>query len=421
MYAQQGVPSTCAAIVVKMSSISPYASRSPPGMIDGPCSAPSSPPDTPVPMKRRPRSRHSSVRRRVSRKRELPPSITMSPSSSSGSSASITPSTGAPALTMTMIRRGLSSESTNSSSDSAAANLPSSPCSAMNSRVRSAERLCTATGTSRLAMLRARLAPITASPVTPIWLPPLTAATIPVDAARAPCTLAAVVERASASGAVGRRQRLCVRERLLEQPRERPRARVGEVEAVGLEPAAVAAAVADPVEQHDALLVVRRGLPAVHGVAAGAAAELARGDEAEDVAGTDDAERPPDVVAADREVGPERHHHEVRHCVPGAAAAQESEALLPPAAAVRVHVVAGAREVLHREQHRRVADRERRAAVLRALRGALVLDAAAARACGSRNSSDKGGTGDCRKQHVSDWPRHRVGQSAGSPGGTPPA
>src|SRR3954451_11852566 len=40
----------------------------------------------------------------------------------------------------------------------------------MKSLVRAALRLWTDTGTSRLAMLRARFAPITARPVTPIWL-----------------------------------------------------------------------------------------------------------------------------------------------------------------------------------------------------------------------------------------------------------
>src|SRR3954452_21670405 len=43
----------------------------------------------------------------------------------------------------------------------------------MNSLVRAVVRLCTATGTPRRAMLRARLAPITASPVTPIRLCPV--------------------------------------------------------------------------------------------------------------------------------------------------------------------------------------------------------------------------------------------------------
>jgi hypothetical protein len=137
-------------------------------MMLGPSSAPSSPPDTPMPMNRRPRSAHAAVRRRVSSKWELPASMMMSPSSRSGPRSSITPSTGLPALTMTMIRRGRSSAWTNSSSVSAAVKSASSPNSSMKSRVRAAVRLCTATGTPRLAMLRARLAPITANPVTPI-------------------------------------------------------------------------------------------------------------------------------------------------------------------------------------------------------------------------------------------------------------
>ena len=139
-------------------------------MIDGPSSAPSSPPETPVPMKRSPRSRHSSVRRRVSAKCELPASMTMSSSSSSGARSPITPSTGAPALTMTMIRRGRSSAATKSCKDSAAVKSPSSPYSAMNSCVLPAVRLWTAVSTPRRAMFRARFAPMTASPVTPIWL-----------------------------------------------------------------------------------------------------------------------------------------------------------------------------------------------------------------------------------------------------------
>ena len=43
----------------------------------------------------------------------------------------------------------------------------------MNSLVRAVVRLCTATGTPRRAMLRARFAPITASPVTPMRLSPM--------------------------------------------------------------------------------------------------------------------------------------------------------------------------------------------------------------------------------------------------------
>src|SRR4051812_2481498 len=493
-------------------------------MIDGPWSAPSSPPETPVPMKRSPFSRHSSVRRRVSRNCELPPSITMSPSSSSGSSSPITPSTGAPALTITRIRRGFSSASTNSSSVSPAVNLPSEAYCSMKSFVRAGLRLWTATGTSRLAMLRARFAPITASPVTPIWLSPLIArdnnrparfATVlchvrrralalsrEVDGRRAarsglsrprrsprrppgaragaaraadrphqatfarpprharlgrqptrrraalgqrggarvgprgrrarrrPALLRrpAEVRRAAAarrhrrrdrsvrarrpptapepgdrrggracraglarfpapdrrrgdrarlaartlrhdhprprhSGAGGGRapghpralrrragpergcraagprpggrpggadpaglsppalyprppmtarasalgRRLRERQRLLEEPRERVRAREGEVAAVGLEPAAVAAAELDPVEQHDPLLVVLRGLADGARVAARIAAELPGCDEAEPARRAEVVERALDLAAVDGEIGAERH------------------------------------------------------------------------------------------------------------------
>ena len=140
-------------------------------MMLGPSSAPSSPPDTPTPMKRMPFAAHSSVRRTVSGKCELPASMMMSPSSSSGVSSSITASTGLPALTITMILRGVSSASTKSSIVSQPVNGPSWPYSFMNSVVFAVVRLCTAVGVPRRAMLRARLAPITASPVTPMRAP----------------------------------------------------------------------------------------------------------------------------------------------------------------------------------------------------------------------------------------------------------
>ena len=87
-------------------------------MIDGPCSAPSSPPDTPQPTKWMPCSRRAASRRRVSMKWALPQSMTMSSRSSSGTSSSITASVGAPAFTMMITARGRSSEATKSSSDS---------------------------------------------------------------------------------------------------------------------------------------------------------------------------------------------------------------------------------------------------------------------------------------------------------------
>jgi hypothetical protein len=99
-------------------------------------------------MNRSPRSASSRVRRWVSRKYELPPSTMVSPSSRSGTSCSITASTGGPALTMIMIVRGRSSAATNSSFDVVPVIGPSEPCSAMKVSVRAMVRLCTAMGMS---------------------------------------------------------------------------------------------------------------------------------------------------------------------------------------------------------------------------------------------------------------------------------
>ena len=71
-----------------------------------------------MPTKCRPCSFSACSRRRVSVKWALPPSTTMSPSSSSGTSSSITASVGSPALTMITIARGCSMLATKSSSDS---------------------------------------------------------------------------------------------------------------------------------------------------------------------------------------------------------------------------------------------------------------------------------------------------------------
>ena len=77
---QQGVPSsTFAAIAWKIGATWGQAAAEPPGMMEGPLSAPSSPPETPVPMKRSPFASSSFVRRIESGKCELPPSMTMSP------------------------------------------------------------------------------------------------------------------------------------------------------------------------------------------------------------------------------------------------------------------------------------------------------------------------------------------------------
>jgi hypothetical protein len=65
----------------------------------------------------------------------LPPSITMSPSSSNGVNSSITASVGAPALTMMMIWRGFCRLATSCSAVSAATKSPSCPCCSIKSLV----------------------------------------------------------------------------------------------------------------------------------------------------------------------------------------------------------------------------------------------------------------------------------------------
>ena len=95
---QQGVPSsTLAAIACKMGRTESQARMDPPGMIDGPLRAPSSPPDTPddrnnslgitknleakvpVPINKNPRDSRYFVLLFVSKKCEFPPSMIMSP------------------------------------------------------------------------------------------------------------------------------------------------------------------------------------------------------------------------------------------------------------------------------------------------------------------------------------------------------
>lgn len=137
-------------------------------MMLGPLSAPSSPPETPVPTKWTPCSRNSRSRRRVSAKCALPPSMMTSPGSKRGVNSAITASVASPAFTMTTRRRGLSRAATKSSALSVAMKSPSSPNSSTSSWVRAAVRLCTATVYPLRAKFRARLRPMTASPVTPI-------------------------------------------------------------------------------------------------------------------------------------------------------------------------------------------------------------------------------------------------------------
>ena len=168
MWVTHGVPST----VAEMSSSSgPRVSQDsagPPGMMDGPRSAPSSPPEMPAPTKWRPAAATSRSRRMVSVNRALPPSIMMSPSSIASTSWAITASVAAPAWTMITALRGRWSDATNSSIVSAGMKSPSWPNSSITARVFSGERLKMATVWPLEAKLRARLEPITAIPTTPI-------------------------------------------------------------------------------------------------------------------------------------------------------------------------------------------------------------------------------------------------------------
>ena len=115
-HSQQGEPSSTLAQMAWNTSLTcGHAAGEPPGIMDGPLSAPSSPPDTPVPMYSRPLDSTYCVRRMVSGKWLLPPSMRMSPGSSSGMSVSISSSTAAPALTIIITRRGFFSAATSSS------------------------------------------------------------------------------------------------------------------------------------------------------------------------------------------------------------------------------------------------------------------------------------------------------------------
>src|SRR5690606_26397608 len=128
-----------------------------------------SPPETPMPTKLTPVARTAFSRRMVSVNSALPPSTMMSPGSNTASRSSITASVGAPAFTMTIAVRGLRSAAANSAYDPVGTK-PASGCSATSSSVLARVRLNTATVLpSRLARLRARFEPITASPTTPMF------------------------------------------------------------------------------------------------------------------------------------------------------------------------------------------------------------------------------------------------------------
>src|SRR5690606_14931257 len=93
----------------------------------------------------------------------------MSPGSKTRVSSSITASVGRPALTMMIAVRGFCRLAANSSYEKAGTK-PASGCAASSSSVLARLRFSTATVfPSRLARLRARLDPMTASPTTPMF------------------------------------------------------------------------------------------------------------------------------------------------------------------------------------------------------------------------------------------------------------
>ncbi len=115
MCVTHGSPSAIAAIDFRIGPRVTQDSSEPPGMIEGPRRAPSSPPEMPAPTKLMPVSRTAFSRRIVSVNRALPPSTMMSPGSNTSTSESMTASVGRPALTMMMAVRGFCSDAANSS------------------------------------------------------------------------------------------------------------------------------------------------------------------------------------------------------------------------------------------------------------------------------------------------------------------
>ncbi len=124
-----GSPSATAAIDFRIGPSVAQASSEPPGMIEGPRRAPSSPPETPMPTKLMPVSRTAFSRRMVSVNSALPPSTMMSPGSKTLTSSSMTKSVGRPALTMMIAVRGFDSEAAKSSYENDATKFASGCCS----------------------------------------------------------------------------------------------------------------------------------------------------------------------------------------------------------------------------------------------------------------------------------------------------
>ena len=143
------------------------SSAGPPAMIAGPWRAPSSPPETPIPMTRN--GRPAALRRLVSWKFALPASITRSSGASSGASAASWSSTAAPAGTIRMIARGGRIAATKAARLSVGVMRGArSPALALKAWVTLVVRFQTAIGNPFSAMFSARAAPIVPRPISPI-------------------------------------------------------------------------------------------------------------------------------------------------------------------------------------------------------------------------------------------------------------
>ncbi len=168
---QQGISPwrpTFAQMLWKMGLTYSHAAFEPPGIIAGPFSAPSSPPETPVPMNSSPLLSTYAARLAVSGKWLFPPSMMISPGSKTASNFSIYSSTGLPALTISITFRGTERLACKSSNVRQPmmflpAALPLTKLSTF-----STVRLYTATVKPLDSMFIARFSPITASPIKPI-------------------------------------------------------------------------------------------------------------------------------------------------------------------------------------------------------------------------------------------------------------
>ena len=166
---QQGEPSsTLAQIAWKMGLTNGHAAGEPPGIREGPFSAPSSPPETPQPTYSRPLLSTYSVRRMVSGKWLLPPSMRMSPGSRMGRSWSMRLSTACPALTIIMIFRGLARLSANSWREYVPMMFLPLARPSTNFVTFSVVRLNTATVKPLDSMFITRFSPMTARPTRPM-------------------------------------------------------------------------------------------------------------------------------------------------------------------------------------------------------------------------------------------------------------